>query len=271
MSCVVRHVRSAVCIGLVFSGFFGLNAEAQKFGLQVASATSSSLHDTDSPDHSFQNETLGVVSSKFDFGLTLSALFGGVKDLKGEKEFKWHDIYLGATQNVYQPTEGVQFKALGRIYFPTSEKSREDEELKNRFMIAAQANLDMDPLVGLTGLKLTYRPYVNIYNHELQVARSGASNTMWSLSHRGIITYAFTDSLGVTLDSIYARAYKYSGKAKDTFSFDQAIGYSFLEYFEISIGHNIGGSALSTNGRDSAVDLFDKRRSSVYVEAAMSI
>ncbi len=220
-------------------------------------------------------------TSNLDFTLTpayplsradkLLLVISGNKDLKDERKFTYADSYLGYSKTLYKNSDSlISLSGITRIYHPTSEESSNLKTLRTKLFFAPQLMVDFAKRSTMP-LALTYRPYYQQSFHKYKTAFDGQSNVQYSLSQRLIFDFTLGELFGITLDNIYGRSFTYQGNSKDNFLFDQSFSYSANKDIQFSVGHNNSGNALRANGRDSNVELFNKNKSTFYLNTSIRI
>jgi hypothetical protein len=238
--------------------------QVNNLGINASATLNSNLEQLNSTDYTANGDfALTLIFKNFPLG-NLNLFLNATKDLTGERQFTMND---GSISNVHNLGEysninlGLSLSAV----LPISENSIKNTHLNTKLTATPIASYQFKHMTSaLDWLSISYRPSVGTYFHDYQVTETGSSNPQYSLAQRAILSFSLSDNFSLDLDGSYTRYYSYQGTTWDLFNFDQSISYAFNAYGSVYIGHNNSGSALAPNGRDSNLDLFDDRSSTVY-------
>lgn len=270
----VRQTKVVIATMTVLLGLGG-NAWAQtsqtisqssvsNIGFNATATASSNLEKQDSANYSATSDfSLTTILKNLPFG-SLNLFVSGSKGLTGEREFNLNDGAISNTQNL-GAYSNVNFGLSMSAILPLSENSQKNTYLNTKLTVTPIASYQFKNMSSaLDWLSISYRPNAGTYFHDYKVTQAGGSNPQYSLGQRLIVSISLSDSLSLDLDGGYTRYYSYQGSTWDIFNFDQSLSYAFNAYGSIYVGHNNAGNALAPNGRNSNIDMFDNRSSTVY-------
>jgi hypothetical protein len=250
-------------LALIMCALVALPAMA-KVTSTVSTAYSSSLQKEKIDRSQDMDLSLGLaapISTRNSLSISASAN----KNLKDERKFSLQDPFIGHSFRLNKEKGTTNISIGERIYFPVSDESKKNSELRTR--LSAGPSLKTDLSEYIRGLNLNYRIYGDVFFNKYETAVTGTSNSHYLIGNRFIVDYAFNDKFSLGLDNLYSRSYTYQNNTKDTFVFDQSIGYAATAHISLAIGHNNSGNALAIDGRASNVDIYNERTSTVYLAA----
>lgn len=235
--------------------------EKSAFGLSLGATINSNLHAPSANEHALNTDFEISPSYKLTEKTTLIAALSGNKDFKGERKFELYDSYIGAVRPIHNFGH-ISVSALGLVFIPLSEASKLSS-FKSGVFLASTFTLDMTNLY-FNNFGFDFRPGVRVNFHQFETSLAGGSNTKYSLSGRFRIHYTFSDKFKMSLSNSYSRSTTYLGNTRDSYAFSQNLSYALNQAAEVSVGHSKGGSPLSANGKETEIEIFDSRSSSIY-------
>ncbi|MBL6989208.1 MAG: hypothetical protein ISR65_05495 [Bacteriovoracaceae bacterium] len=244
--------------------------EEKRFSLLLISTLGSSLHKVTDVDHSLSNDFELSYKYKLPIDAKLGLYMAVSKNLMGEKKLTLNDASLSIAKVFTKFADFITFSGLAAAIIPLSENSRDNKKMLSKITIAPTFTFDMTKFIT-PGLSITYRPYGKVAFYRYEVALSGASNDQFTFGNRLIISYSFLKKFSISLDNIYSRSWTFSGDSKDGFSFDQSISYDVTDAFGMALGHYNSGSALASDGVESAVKFINPRTSTVYLSLSYAL
>lgn len=213
-----------------------------------------------------------------DFGLTGMYQFkkssfiasgSAFQDLTGERRWLWGDSslsFLRPLGHFYQVRTTGSLTAI----IPASEDSVKNRGLRTGLILAPTFSMSLDNW-RLPHASLSYTPSGSIYFYRYDVARTGVSNTQYSLGQRLRLTYAISDRVVLGLTSSYARSFTYEGNSRDSYGFMSSLGFLLTEKASLEMGHSTQGNPLNTTGTQNELVFFSTRESVFYASFGLRI
>jgi len=243
---------------------------SKDWSISISNSTTSNLYKTDNPDHYADNITgisLGLKAGPGKLRLS-GSIYKPLTD--GERKEKAGDIGLSYGQKLGSINKFTTVSGALKMTLPVSENSRERSELTTAFTLSTPVSWDATQ-AGLKGAYVSYAPFVKKNFHEYEIATTGASNREWIVGNSLGLGYSLTDWMSIDFSGSYSRSITYQGNSTDVYSLDQSVSFSLPKKMGLSLGHQIGGSPLAPNGRDTQIDLFDSKKATVYATLSISI
>jgi hypothetical protein len=237
--------------------------KASQWSVSLGASINTSLHKNTDLDKQLSSDFSIGPSYRFSNGLRVGTSLSGSKDLLNEREWTWNNSYFSISKSLGS-FSGIKVGGLVLVHIPLSEYSQDIQKLNTGLMLAPTFSYNLSS-IGLERISLSYRPAITRYFHKYTTSLNGGSNTQYSFSNRLGMNFNITDAAYFAFNGSYARSFTYLGNEKDSYSFSSALGYSPTPKSSIELGHANGGSPLASNGRDTEIEVFNNRDSSVYM------
>lgn len=179
-------------------------------------------------------------SSQFSFGHGISTY----KDLKTSQTWELDDGYFYGSYRVEEDWKMVGISLLSRIYYPSSEVSRNEKSMQTKLFFA--------PVFGFTFpdsdfdfLSVTLRPGYTHGFYKYKTSTAGASNVRSSFSQLMALGLSFNSWSQFISTFNYVWSWDHSGnKRPDQFTWAQDIVFKLNSMLDLTIGYQNQGQSL---------------------------
>lgn len=211
------------------------------------------------------NQTF-LIASVFGLGhYKLSLPLSVTKELTGQREQSLNDSKPSLSFSLGKIKDWAQFSGLLKTIIPLSESSKKITGLQTGVQISPSVTIDLSK-VGLKNFSLNYYGSVLKNFHKYETATNGESNFEYALSHGLEISKSFGEVFSISIDGSYERAVTYQKNTSDQYSIGQGLSYLVAPRMALSFGHSLRANVLAPNKRDTRIELFNNRKSNMYLD-----
>ena len=191
------------------------------------------------------------------------------KSLIGERKAVLGNTVLGLTKGLGSlDDEKISVRSSTSLIFPTSEYSKEIDQLYVGFSQSISFSRSVNSLLG--PFNLSFSPKINYNFHQHKTKLTGGSNYQYIFSNSIGLSRSITDKLSLSISGVYQKLFTYESNSVESYYLGQSISYTINNFSSLTIGHNLGGSLIAANGSDLNIELFNKDDSSVYFDVTLS-
>lgn len=188
------------------------------------------------------------------------------KDLAESYEEKLNNTKVTISHKSYKFTDKLKMSPSITTIFPTSEKSKRNEEL----IVGFEFNTSFSYQVT-DKLRLSYLPRFAKNFHEYKTSRTNAMNTEYKSVQFYTASYELTEKWSTTSTLIYVNTWSYEGSRRSpSYLTILDLGYQVNKSLSLAMGTMQGGSVFDrASGPDETIKVLDKNETTLYGNFAL--
>lgn len=240
-------------------------------GWKVSSSlmASSNLRSQDSQDS--QSELAWSLSPQVQLtsDIALRASASGTQQMGQERKSTLNNTKLSLRHSLISISDNVLLLPQLSALAPTNSDLRDGQSYQGG--VAVESSLITNFKIMKQNFDMIYSASLGQSFHQFVRARSGESNTEYTLAQSITLESLLGKNWSIALTGEYIAARTYSQRIRNTYALTEELTYQLDKISWISIGHTYGANVLGPDGTSQDVRFFGSRDSILFSSLSISI